>query len=73
MNKQWVKGFALYKKMWGGVYWTGTVGDGIGIGPMWTRAPSRAKVFPTLRAAYDAGDGVKELQECVPVRVVDEG
>ena len=71
MDNSWVRGFALYKKQWGGVYWTGVIGDEIGKGPMWTRAMRRAKVFPDLSTTYAAAKDVKELQECVPVRVIE--
>lgn len=72
MKGNWIKGFALYKKMWGGVYWTGVTESKVGGGPMWTRASKRARVFSNLRAAYDAAKDIPELQECVPVRIVDE-
>lgn len=70
-NESWVKGFALYKRQWGGVYWTGSLETGVGRGPMWTRASKRARVFPNLAATYAAAKDIKELQECVPVRVID--
>ena len=70
-NKNWAKGYALFKRQWGGVYWTGTVGKGPGRGPMWTRAMRRARTFRDLPSAYEAAKDIRELQECVPVRVIE--
>jgi hypothetical protein len=70
MKQDWVKGFALFKKQWGGVYFTGTKKVGVGAGPMWTRSAKRAKIYPSLRAAYDDARNVRELQEASPVRIV---
>lgn len=67
-----IRGYALYRRQFGGQFWGGVLVARVGSGPVWTRSEKRARVFPDLPSAYAYAKDKKILQDCIPVAIVDQ-